>query len=48
MVGEIAPGLLQPETAITAKQQLANLVAGLRESNKAKTPTAMRWRERHA
>jgi hypothetical protein len=35
-VGPIAPWLLQPETAITANQQVANLVARLRESNKAK------------
>ena len=32
--------VLQPETAITAIQQMTNLVARLRESNKAKAPAA--------
>jgi hypothetical protein len=40
MVGPIALGVLQPETAVAANQQVANLVARLRENNKAKTPTA--------
>jgi hypothetical protein len=38
MIGPIAPGALQPETAITANQQVANLVARLRKSNKARAP----------
>jgi hypothetical protein len=38
MIGPIAPGVLQPETAITANQQAANLVARLRKSNKARAP----------
>jgi len=42
MIGPIAPGALQPETAITANQQAANLVARLQKSNKARLPTARR------
>jgi hypothetical protein len=38
MIGPIAPGALQPETANRANQQVANLVARLRKSNKAKAP----------
>jgi hypothetical protein len=45
MVGPIALGVLQPETAVTANQQMPNLVARLRENNKAKAPTAQCCRQ---
>jgi hypothetical protein len=44
-VGPIALGVLQPETTVNANQQVANLVARLREKNKAKAPTAGRCRQ---
>ena len=44
IVGPIAFGVLQPEIAVTANQHVANLVAWLRENNKAKAPIAQRCR----
>jgi hypothetical protein len=41
----MALGVLQPETAVAANQQAANLVAKLRETNKAKAPTAQRRKQ---
>jgi hypothetical protein len=40
MVGPIALGVLQPEMAITANQQAANLIARLQQNNKANAPPA--------
>jgi hypothetical protein len=43
----MAAGPLQPDTAISANHGAANLVAKLRESNKAKAPKTLRRNKSH-